>query len=676
MTIPSGRRSVADPTHEGPACADAAPATPRLRVLVIGEGSEQSSCDVYRSRMYVEPLRRLGVEVRYGRPSIPSDGPVDPAEFERRTEALVESLVSETKAADVVVFVRAYLTHHLCLECDLATLDTAEIASHTVATGHAVNLGPNAAVRRYFDRIETDVNVARRLAIVYETDDDLLQIDPANGLYRLYRAERPLIERMIRRADVVTTSTPVLAARLADRSGHVRIVRNAIDPAWYGELHSTTPAGDDSRPAVRLVYYGSIGRLPDYEVCSGAVDAIARTGARRVWIGAPGVGAMVAGATHLFDEIHPYVAGIPDFASHLARLRPAIGLAPLVDNPFSRGRSELHWLEYTMAGAVTVASRMSGRGPYDPIRHGVDGFLVGNRGDWLPTLRRLAQSTDLRAEIAGRARARVLADYTVDVRASDWCDAFGLAASAAGRGLARIRSVGIPDRIASINAQPDAPTTGRRASPSPTRRQGMAIRHAPSGTASQPSASGVAPKAAEPAAPSAAPSPDALLRAYLAAGTFAARSPLRLLVGADRSAVTAAVGRPASDGWVTIDTAGGPDVEHDARFGLPFADDAIECVELQRVIEPVGPLVPVLLGEAARVLRPGGAIRIVTEDQAVAVAARRALELQGVFVVGRAARLPDFSAERLEALLAGSGFAGISREPAAPGVLVLVATVA
>jgi glycosyltransferase involved in cell wall biosynthesis len=591
--------------------------------------------------MFVRPLAGLGVEVGYLLPSIVADGPLDRRGFERQVEDGVERLRAAADRADVVVFRRAYASHIVCLQCAFATLDGDAGIAHAATTGHAVNVGADLAVRRFFDGLDSEH--AARGAIVYETDDDLLRVDPANGQHRIAHLERDLIERMIRRADLVTTSTPALASRLTPLAAAVRVLRNAVDPGWYGAPRARPGGRDPDRP--RVGFYGSVGRLRDYAVCATAVDAVVRRhrGARRVWIGAPAAGpddlrAEVDRAGRVFDEVHPYVAGVPGFARQLAALDLGIGLAPLTGGPFDRCKSELHWLEYAMAGAATVATRLRGGGPYDVISHGVDGLLAGSVPEWRRALERLVESSALRAEIAGRARERVLAEYSVDGRAAEWADAYRDAAEQAGRGLvARVR----------------------RASP---RRHAGSAR--PAGTGSRPMPK---PEPAPARPVPATPTPAAIVAAYLAAQAYAGRSPLRLRLGIDGSAAAPAPPNRglAGDGWVTIDTAGTPDIRHHVGYGLPFADGSVDRVEATEVLDRLGELGPILIAEIARVLRPGGRVRLCTPDRRAALARQAVLAIQGVTVSGTAGRLPRYTAETLERSVTRAGF-GIVRCVAAP----------
>ena len=629
-----------------------------MRVLIIGESSAGDVCDVYRTSMYVDPLRRLGVDVRYATTSINADGPLGPEDYEAATASSLDRLTAEVDGSDVIVFRRWYATHILCLDCGFATIDAALASAHARTTAHALNVAPQAVVRRLLDLVERDGIAGRIPAIVYETDDDLLRMDGSNGQSRGFKHERDLVERMISRADLVTVSTPVLATRIARRTAEVRVVRNAIDPRWYADgFAAADEVGAGTGPAsdTRICYYGSIGRLRDYAVCAGAVDLAARAGARRIWFGAPALEAEVPPVAASFDEVHPYVTGVPAFARHLRDLRPSIGLAPLVDSPFARARSELHWLEYTMAGAVTVASRLGGPGPYDVIDHGVDGFLAEGGAAWRSTLERVARSADLRAEVAARARARVLAEYDVEVRALEWADAYRHAAANTGRGATRERR---PGDARGANARSRPQERG-------TRDRGVVE------AATAPSRKGHPLEAVVPTPAATA----GILEAYIAAGAFAGRSPLRLRLGVAGVEDTAPpAGSHPDDGWVSIDTAGAPDLVHDVMYGLPFSDGSVDAIEAGDVLERLGPLASLLAGEAARVLRPGGTLGVVMADRLAALAHMQELQVQGVDLVGRSARLPVFSAQSLELLLRRSGFEELRIDVTGAGVLTALAT--
>jgi hypothetical protein len=410
--------------------------TSDLRVLVYGS-VEHGICDAYRFGMHLGPLLAHGVEMQ----------PLTKIGFSspRRDGGLVEAAAdqdftldrSRLDWADVIVFRRFYQTVWSCASCVFSDPDRATVEAHGEKYGHQV-VPPDPLVRPIVEALERDPDLFRGRAIVYETDDDLLDVKSWNGLGRRIAPERDVIAALMRRADLVTTTTPVLAARLRRYNDEVRVVRNAIDRRWYARPdHLPVVEGDP-----RILYYGLAIRYRDYAIARAAVDHARATipGVRRVWLGATGAppaGGWNPAIVDAADELLPFVSGVNAFAQALVEAQPNIGVAPLVGDEFDRAKSELHWLEYTMAGAATIATRTMGGGPFDVIRDGVDGILVRNRGDWRAAVLRVAGSRTLREELAGRARERVEAEYDVTVRAAEWADAYRWAAEHAGRGAGR-----------------------------------------------------------------------------------------------------------------------------------------------------------------------------------------------------------------------------------------------
>jgi glycosyltransferase involved in cell wall biosynthesis len=411
-----------------------------LRVLVYGS-TPSGVCDFYRTWMFQPYLAELGIELRawlQRQPPGPAAGEVPLPWADREP----------LEWADVLLFRRGEQTYHLCIECSFAHLDRQAAANHARASGHAIQWAANGFLRPLWEALERTPRLLTGRGLVYETDDDLLRIPSWNGNRRVLLRERDLMERMVARADLVTVSTPVLAGRLRPFNPRVRVVRNAVDRKWY---EAAVPDGDLPGDP-RVLYYGNLSRRTQYGACQDAVDEVRRLvpTLRRVWFGAPDDPHYRARVEGLVDEVWTYVVGVPAFAAALVRARPEIGLAPLLGDDFDRARSELHWLEYSMAGAVTVASRTMGGGPYDVIRPGVDGFLVKGKAEWREVLLRLARSSSLRAEVAGRARERVLAEYDARRRAEEWAAAFRWAADHAGIGRLERRLAVSDEALAAV----------------------------------------------------------------------------------------------------------------------------------------------------------------------------------------------------------------------------------
>ena len=407
-----------------------------LRVLVYGS-VDAGACDSVRLGVYRELLAAHDVEMRtWG--EVNNYGVNVPIAYADRLDDAIRDGVATVDLspidwADVLVFRRWYGTVQACENCDFVAPVATAVARHCQNTGH-VPAARDRIIRALLGLIERDRSVLRGRAMVYEIDDDLLSPQPWLGFYNRIQGDMDLIERFARQADLVTVSTPALARRLGQYSSAVGVIRNAIVPEWY------ETAGEDADPRpLSFLYYGEGARIRDYAICRDAVDGVAQaTGGRRIWLGSDNEDVRAA-----VDEAHPYDRDLRGFIRRLVETRPAIGLAPVSQDGYSRCHSELHWLEYSMAGAATVASRMMGFGPYDMIRDGVDGLLARNKAEWRDKLRRLAASPQMRADLAGRARERVLAEYDVKTRVEAWARAFRWAADHAGRGALRSLTSGL-----------------------------------------------------------------------------------------------------------------------------------------------------------------------------------------------------------------------------------------
>lgn len=103
-----------------------------------------------------------------------------------------------------------------------------------------------------------------------------------------------------------------------------------------------------------------------------------------------------------------------------------IGLAPLVDEPFNRGKSHIKWLEYSMIGATTVASPVY---PYKEKIQGVStieepftGLFASTSDEWFEKLDTLVKNEKYRKQIAKNAYKYVKENWQQKMFAEKWRD--------------------------------------------------------------------------------------------------------------------------------------------------------------------------------------------------------------------------------------------------------------
>jgi len=383
-------------------------------------GTEATQLHAVRFLPYVGLLAELGVEVR----TIPQPAG---ATLEERY-ALVQEALGWADCTTWWPWSFAWL----CTGCSFVSMFDPDAQQHR-KNGHRV-FPSDLDLRFLFSEA-----VARKdVGLVMDADDRWPDL-PTWWAPEPFRASLP---DPYRSADLLTVSTPVLEKFARRKNVNVRVIRIAVDPAAFVP---TQPRPDGP---TRLLWYGLPSRERDFtgtpllrllrwgeraSYCRPAVEEN-RALLRTVYIGRnPADPTAEARLAAFFDETRP-VVNQDAWARTLANAYPEILVAPLIVNPANRCKSELHFIEGGACGAAVVAERFRGGGPYDVIRDGKDGLLASGRKGWSDAIGRLARSAQLRADLGGRARERVIAEYDPRQRAAEMADAYRWVAENAGIG--------------------------------------------------------------------------------------------------------------------------------------------------------------------------------------------------------------------------------------------------
>lgn len=101
-----------------------------------------------------------------------------------------------------------------------------------------------------------------------------------------------------------------------------------------------------------------------------------------------------------------------------------IGVMPLFDSPWERGKCGYKLIQYMACGLPVVASPVGVN--TNIVTDGANGFLAGDTEGWHRALDRLANDADLRKRMGAAGRARVESDYCVQItapRLANWLQA-------------------------------------------------------------------------------------------------------------------------------------------------------------------------------------------------------------------------------------------------------------
>ncbi len=90
-----------------------------------------------------------------------------------------------------------------------------------------------------------------------------------------------------------------------------------------------------------------------------------------------------------------------------------IGIMPLPDEPWARGKCGYKLIQYMACGLPVVASPVGVNA--EIVEHGVNGFLATTEQEWAEAIRQLAADPQLRARMGAEGRRKVEREYSLQV---------------------------------------------------------------------------------------------------------------------------------------------------------------------------------------------------------------------------------------------------------------------
>lgn len=207
--------------------------------------------------------------------------------------------------------------------------------------------------------------------------------------------------------DGIICSTPWLADQYRDFNPNVFVCPNSVDPDDWPE--PTKP--DDG--ILRIGWAASSSHALDAPLVKRALQWASQQDDVQV---------IVYGDRFFrgFEYTHiPWTDTLEDYRASLGILD--VGICPLRDTPWSRGKSDIKAMEYAMAGAMPIVSPVAAYGPwfYNDRRC----LTADTRDDWLAALRFCVQNRDEVKRLAAAAKAYVLAERTIQDNIYRWEEA-------------------------------------------------------------------------------------------------------------------------------------------------------------------------------------------------------------------------------------------------------------
>ena len=211
------------------------------------------------------------------------------------------------------------------------------------------------------------------------------------------------IDSVMRHAALVVAGNEYLAdrARLANAE-RVEIVPTVVDLKRYKVVK---PVRNDSSTVVGWI--GSPATNHYFSTIASAIESLASDcDVRFVALGASEEAVRGLPIEVLSWSEETEVQSIQTFD---------IGIMPLANSPWERGKCGYKLIQYMACGLPVVASSVGVNAQI--VEHGVNGFLAENLDEWEGALRRLLNDDTLRRSMGTKGRERVEAWYALQVQA-------------------------------------------------------------------------------------------------------------------------------------------------------------------------------------------------------------------------------------------------------------------
>ena len=245
-------------------------------------------------------------------------------------------------------------------------------------------------------------NILTRAPVVVDYDDAVFhRYDRhANPLIRVFLGKK--IDAVMRHAALVITGNDYLAAR-AEKAGAkcIEIIPSVVDTTRY------QPTNKLSFPPFTIGWIGAPVTAPYLQQIQPALAEICAESNTRVIL----VGAGNISLPGVPLEIRPWTE-----ATEVAALQQFdVGIMPLPDEPFERGKCGYKLIQYMACALPIIASPIGVNQTI--VEPGTNGYLATSLDEWLQALRALRDSPAHRLELGRAGRQKVEQAYSLQATA-------------------------------------------------------------------------------------------------------------------------------------------------------------------------------------------------------------------------------------------------------------------
>lgn len=239
--------------------------------------------------------------------------------------------------------------------------------------------------------------------LIVDIDDNIWGIPRENPVRKFWSFERVEgTNYLLSEADHVTVATEPLRDMALRYNKNVSIIANMIDPDMWGKPKKHIPG------KTKIFWSYSPTHAGDIPVIKKTLEKLKKKYKDQIEI-------VIMGKVpkRILKVDYARIPGVihHEYPAKLKEIAPDISIGPLRLDQFNVCKSNIKWLEATMAGSAFVGSYLY---PYTAsVNDWEDGMLAKDSKEWFEKLSILIEEPRKRADMVKKARKRVMSEFNI-----------------------------------------------------------------------------------------------------------------------------------------------------------------------------------------------------------------------------------------------------------------------
>jgi len=241
----------------------------------------------------------------------------------------------------------------------------------------------------------------RGASLVFDFDDAIWLMEVSEGNRKISFLKNPgKTADICRLADLVITGNDYLAAYARKYAGRVEVVPTSIDTDYHAPMNASFHHGK-----VCIGWTGSESTVKHFEILLPILRKLKEKYGERISY------KLISNSRETYPEI-----GLDSTPWNMERevedlAAIDIGIMPLPDDEWSRGKCGFKLLQYMSMGRPVLASPVGVNTAI--VDQGVNGFLADGEEEWLEKLSLLIEDVELRKKMGAKGREKIRKDYSM-----------------------------------------------------------------------------------------------------------------------------------------------------------------------------------------------------------------------------------------------------------------------